>query len=113
MIIKCFRCGTELNTPDDKNADYVIASDMISIEKRGIIIALKNTQETKDKKAQKLPITDDDYKKVIIPNFEASLAIPELEKVIISAEDIPIQKSAIICPNCYLPSDFVIWGVHK
>jgi len=24
-----------------------------------------------------------------------------------------IQKTAIVCPDCYKPTDFIIWGVHK
>ena len=24
-----------------------------------------------------------------------------------------IQKTGIICPDCYKDTDFVIWGIHK
>lgn len=58
--MKCFRCGKELGSADDHNADYIIADDTIC-EEAG----------TK------------------------------------------IQKTAIICPECYKPTDYVIWGVHK
>lgn len=43
MIIKCFRCGKEIDTPDNSNADYVIGKDMVvkeegqEIQKTGII----------------------------------------------------------------------------
>ncbi|MBA7658855.1 hypothetical protein ES703_66815 [subsurface metagenome] len=56
MIISCFRCGKEIDTPNPTNADYIIAEDTV---------------------------VDG------------------------------VQKTAIICPDCYKPSDFVIWGVHK
>ena len=65
MIIKCFRCGKEMDSPDASNADYIIAEDTKAME---------------------------------------------------STEDgtpIEIQKTGIICPNCYKSGDFVIWGVHK
>jgi len=64
MIIKCFRCGKGIDTPDSSNADYIIAEDTITT---------------------------------------------------VIADGIPkdIQKTGIICPKCYKPTDFVIWGVHK
>jgi len=54
------RCSKKIDTPDSKNADYVLSKDFI-VKEGG-----KN-----------------------------------------------IQKSGIVCPNCYKPADFVIWGVHK
>jgi len=64
MIIPCFRCGKEIDTPDSSNADYIIAEDTITT---------------------------------------------------VIADGIPkdIQKTGIICPECYKPTDSVIWGVHK
>lgn len=64
MIIPCFRCCKEINTPDAANADYIMAEDTI---------------ET----------TIED-------------GIPK-----------DTQKTGVICPDCYKPTDFVIWGVHK
>ena len=32
MIIPCFRCGKEISSPDNSNADYVIADDMVAKE---------------------------------------------------------------------------------
>ena len=26
---------------------------------------------------------------------------------------VEIQKTGVICPNCYKPTDAVIWGMHK
>jgi DNA-directed RNA polymerase subunit RPC12/RpoP len=65
MIIKCFRCSKEIDTPNAHNADYIMAEDT---------------------------------------------------KVMEIGEDgtpIEIQKAAIICPDCYKPTDTIIWGVHK
>ena len=56
MIIPCFRCGKELNSPNAFNADYIMAED---------------TKEG------------------------------------------DIQKTGIVCLDCYRDTDFVIWGVHK
>lgn len=56
MDIACFRCKIIIPSPNDKNADYIMAED------------------TKD---------GDE------------------------------QKTAVICPQCYRPTDTVIWGVHK
>jgi len=47
MIIKCFRCGKEIDTPNEVNADYIMAEDTLEtiiedglpkdIQKTGII----------------------------------------------------------------------------
>ena len=29
MIIPCFRCGKEIDTPEPKNADYIMAKDIV------------------------------------------------------------------------------------
>ena len=65
MKFNCKRCDKEIDTPNQHNADYIIAEDT---------------------------------------------------KVMELAEDgtpVEIQKTGIICPDCYKPDDFVIWGVHK
>lgn len=65
MIIPCFRCGKEIESPNAANADYILAEDTKTIE---------------------------------------------------LAEDgtpVEIQKTGIICLDCYKPTDFIIWGVHK
>jgi len=64
VIIRCFRCGKEIDTPNDSNADYIIAEDAIE---------------------------------TIIEN-----GVPK-----------DIQKTAVICADCYKPTDTVIWGIHK
>jgi hypothetical protein len=46
----------------------------------------------------------------------AEYIIAEDTKAMELAEDgapVEIQKTGIICPDCYKPTDFVIWGVHK
>jgi len=65
MLIPCFRCGKQLDSPNASNADYIIAEDT---------------------------------------------------KVTELAEDgtpMEVQKTGIICPDCYKDTDIVIWGVHK
>jgi len=65
MIIPCFRCGKELNSPDASNADYIMAEDT----------------KTMDMEADGTPKE--------------------------------VQKTGVICPDCYRDTDFVIWGIHK
>jgi len=126
MIIQCFRCHKEINTPDGSNADYVIAEDMMVKEARAILIALKHNEQTLAKEQQikeleakgepvppELQIDDSEYDRVEIPNIEASEAIEGLVKVIVEVKLKDIQKTGVICPECYRPADFVIWGVHK
>jgi hypothetical protein len=127
MNIQCFRCHKEINTPDSSNADYVIAEDMIVKEARESLVALKHNEKTLAKEQQikeleaegepippELQIDDSEYDRVEIPNIEASKAIGEgLVKVIVEVKEKDIQKTGVICPECYRPTDFVIWGVHK
>ena len=127
MIIPCFRCGKQIDTPDSFNADYVIASDIVVIEPREVLIALKHNRATLEKAAKmkelnldgslKYPdlfISDNEYDEVEIPSFQANKAVGEdLVKVIAEIRDKDIQKTGIICPECYRDTDFVIWGVHK
>jgi hypothetical protein len=127
MIIPCFRCGKAINTPDGTNADYVVGSDMVAREPREVLVALKHNQATLAKEAKRketnpdgslkypeLAIADSEYDAVEIPNIEVSKAIGEdLVKVIVEVREKDVQKTGIVCPDCYQDTDFVIWGVHK
>lgn len=114
MIIPCFRCKKKIDTPDAPNADYIIAEDTIVREPREVFIALKHNQVTLAKQAEMAEIDDSEYDAVEIPNVEAAKAIGEdLVKVIVEVREKDIQKTGVICPKCYRPTDFVIWGVHK
>lgn len=114
MIIKCFRCSKEIDTPSNSNADYVIAKDMIAKEVRETLIALKHNPATLAKREEGKQISDTEYDAIEIPNIEASKGIGKgLVKVIVEMQEKDIQKAGVICPNCYRPTDFVIWGVHK
>lgn len=127
MKIPCFRCGKEIDTPSSSNADYVIANDTVVREPREVFFALKHNQATLDKQAKidernpdgspkypDLVIEDDEYDAVEIPNVETSKIIGEdLAKVVVEERDVDVQKTGIICPDCFKPTDFVIWGVHK
>ena len=144
MIIKCFRDGKEINTPDSSNADYVIADDTVVREPREVIIALKYNEATRAKKAMMeettplldtsglpvlsetgnpiltakypdLVIDEDEYDALEVSSIrEAELEfLSDLIKVKGDIRFKDIQKTGIICPDCYKPTDFVIWGVHK
>lgn len=127
MNIPCYRCGKILDSPDSSNADYIMAQDTIVREPRETLIALKHNQATLDKQAKmkevdaegsfkypELAISDSEYDAIEIPDVRASQAFGEdLVKVIAEVREKDIQKTGIICPECYRDTDFVIWGVHK
>lgn len=114
MIIKCFRCDKKINTPNSSNADYVIANDTMARELRETLIALKHNPATLAKGVKRQQINDNEYDALEIPNFEASRAIGKgLAKIKVEMREQDIQKTGIICPQCYRPTDFVIWGIHK
>lgn len=114
MIIPCFRCKKKIDTPDSSNADYIMAEDTMAKEPRETLIALKHNQATLAKQSEMVDINDSEYDQVEIPSFEASKDIGEdLVKVVAEMREKDIQKTGIICPGCYKPTDFVIWGVHK
>ncbi|GAI86136.1 unnamed protein product, partial [marine sediment metagenome] len=52
MVIPCFRCGKEIDTPDEHNADYIMAEDTIVREPREVLLALKHNPATLVKQAQ-------------------------------------------------------------
>lgn len=134
MIIRCFRCGKEINTPNSSNADYVIADDMVAKEVREALFALKHNPATRmieakmeetetvivngaeiiHRKYPDLAVADDEYDAVEIPNIAASKGIgKDLAKVKAEMREKDIQKTGIICSECHKVTDFVIWGVHK
>jgi hypothetical protein len=110
MKIPCFRCGKGIDTPNNLNADYVIAEDTKVDELREVLIALKDTPKTKAKAVAREPILDSEYtaEEISSPS-EAQDAV----KIIATVKMKRIQKTGVICPDCYKPTDTVIWGVHK
>lgn len=127
MIIPCFRCKKKIDTPNSSNADYIIAADTMVKEPREVLVALRHNQATLAKAAiikernldgtpkhPDLIIADGEYDALEVLNFETAKALGEnLVKVIMEMREKDIQKTGIICPECFKPTDFVIWGVHK
>jgi len=113
MKIPCYRCGKELERPDATNADYIIATDTVVKEPRAVLVALSHTPSTRAKAIAGKLIDDNEYQRTEIPNTEAGKAIQGLVKVVAEVKDIDVQKTGIICPNCYRDTDKLIWGVHK
>lgn len=114
MKIPCFRCGKKIDAPCSSNADYVIASDMIAKEDREVLTALKHNVDTWKKKKEGEAIADEEYDAVELPRIEDSETIgPDLVKVVAKKKVVDVQKTGIVCPDCYKPSDVIIWGVHK
>ena len=92
------------------NADYIMAEDTKVDEPREVFIALKHTAKTRAKADKGEPIEDSEYEAVEIATLaEATDAVRVKSEVRVKN----IQKTGIICPDCYKPTDFVIWGVHK
>lgn len=136
-VMNCVRCGKAIPHPNPANADYIIAEDTVVREPREVLIALKHNQATLEKlsrirevetylaedgvteltrpKYSDLTIDDSEYDQVeVLSLIEAAKAIGEdLVKVVAEVRDKDIQKTGIICPDCYKPTDMVIWGVHK
>ena len=94
--MNCIRCGKDLGHADSSNADYVIADDFISNEKRECYYAVNDRDEF-----------------IPIKQVADSLLIPNSKRVEVKTEDIPIQKTGLVCPDCYKETDTVIWGIHK
>lgn len=128
MIIPCFRCRKEIDTPNDSNADYIIASDTIVNEKCEVLLIVTHNEKTLDKqikmqeldedgasKYPKLKVDDAEYTRTKIDGMAEARGVPEnlLIRVEVKEEIIPVQKADIICPACFRETDFVIWGVHK
>lgn len=140
MIIPCFRCGKEIDTPGLKakriphpdgkldkegkvkmvveeyyNADYIVAEDTIGIEMREVLVALKHNQATLEKQSKKEEITDEEYDTAIVASYEEARSdLGEgLAKVVVRLVGVEVQKTGVICPGCYRDADFVIWGTHK
>jgi len=116
MIIPCFRCGREIDTPNNTNADYVVAEDTKGMEIREALVALKHNPATLNKQSRKEEIADDEYDAVVVASYEEAQRNlgEDLVKVVVKpTTEVEIQKTGIICPECYKPTDFVIWGVHK
>lgn len=121
MIIPCFRCDKKIDKPglisvivkDAKgepildsegeiqrvttyNADYVIADDTKVMDDVEVIYAVdKNDKRTQ---ADTAPL---------------ARTLPGTVRVETVMEKGQVQKTGIICPDCYLPTDTVIWGAHK
>jgi DNA-directed RNA polymerase subunit RPC12/RpoP len=113
MIIKCFRCGKPIDTPDDTNADYVVASDMIADEVQERLFLLKDNAMTKAQKAKGEPVLDEEYDSEMIASSEGAERTPDFVKCVSRKVSLKIQKTGIVCPGCYKSDDLIIWGVHK
>ena len=121
MIIKCFRCGKEIDRPglianilkDDEgnpilnkkghpkffttyNANYVVANDTKMMDDVDVIYAV----DEKGKRTRKDTVD-------IARKVKGTVRVETvLEKQL-------VQKTGIICPDCYQSTDTVIWGIHK
>lgn len=124
MKIKCFRCPTVIDTPDKHNAYYVRADDMIVDELRDVYTAVKDNEYTLETRlkmvevdAEGLPkypelvIKDSDYTRIHYSSFN-DVHGDRLVRVEVTKEPTPVQKTGVVCPECHLETDTVIWGVE-
>lgn len=114
MVINCYRCGKPIDTPDSRNADYILAQDTVVKEMREILVVKKHNAATMEaSKYPELQIDDSEYDEVEVDSFDQVRDLEFVVKVLPKEVEQNIQKSGIICPSCYRDTDFVIWGVHK
>ena len=111
--MECFRCGKGLIHPDDTNADYIIASDTQVRETLCVYKVYFHNATTMEKLNNKEPIEIDEYDVEIVPNIELAAADPRFVRVEEVEQEVVVQKTGIICPDCHKPTDLLIWGVHK
>lgn len=113
MIIKCFRCGKDIDTPDSSNADYIMAEDTKKDELRECLVAIKHNDVTRRKLEKKEEIADKDYDVVEVASAAEVQADPNTVRVEARNLIKSIQKTGVVCPGCHKPTDTIIWGVHK
>ena len=135
MIIACFRCSKPIEDANAINADYIMAEDTKADELREVFVALKDNEVTLSKKAmmaetetfladdgeteltrRKYPdtvIDDNDYDVVEVTNVEEARLDPATVRIEVRSLIKSVQKTGLICPECCLPTDTVIWGKHK
>ncbi len=91
--MKCIRCSREIT---ESTCDYVIADDFIVKEKRERFYAVNNKDEF-----------------IPIKQTSDSLLIPDVKRIEVKIEESDIQKTGLVCSDCYKNTDTIIWGVHK
>ena len=98
--MNCIRCNKDLGQADNTNADYVIADEFIVPEKREQFYAV--TKENGKESFTPIKQTTD------------SLLIPDVKRIEVKIENVDIQKTGLVCPDCYDEmTDTLIWGLHK
>lgn len=113
MIIDCIRCGKPIDSPHSSNADYIIADDTKMTEVQEQLVAIKHTEETWRKMERNEVIQDDEYQVVVVESPQKANEDPDTIRVELRMLPVSVQKTGIICPECYRGTDFIIWGVHK
>ncbi len=137
MIIPCMRCGKELDSPNAANADYVMADDTAGRERVPKVIRRQKTVEEVRAEMDALEAEKAEFEEMITA-YEKDGKEPgdlsigdirdELEAIeeeiagdidpiktihLRTTEVVEVQKTGIICPDCYRDTDMIIWGVHK
>jgi hypothetical protein len=131
------RCGKELDSPNAANADYVMADDTAGRERVPKVIRRQKTVEEVRAEMDALEAEKAEFEEMITA-YEKDGKEPgdlsigdirdELEAIeeeiagdidpiktihLRTTEVVEVQKTGIICPDCYRDTDMIIWGVHK
>ena len=137
MIIPCMRCGKEIDSPNATNADYIMAEDTAGRERVPKVIRRQKTVEEVRAEMDALEAEKAEFEEMITA-YEKDGKEPgdlsigdirdELEAIeeeiagdidpiktihLRTTEVVEVQKTGIICPDCYKDTDLAIWGVHK
>lgn len=127
----------EIPRADATTCDYVFASDTKAYEPREVLTALVHNNRTRQKLAKiketvtlynnqdepystkrKYPdekIEKEDYDRHEVEGLSHAIEAfgSDLETVIVEQRSVEVQRTGIVCQDCYLPTDQVIWGLHK
>ena len=102
--MKCYRCNKDIEHPDETNADYIMAADTNVDDAVEVMFAVIPDNASLEKNAET---------RVEVTSLKEAAAVSGLKRLETTVEVRKVQKTGIVCPGCYRPTDFIIWGVHK
>ena len=105
----CYRCGKKLErpvmvsikgkkhtTPFHEICDYVMAEDTKVDEERPFFYAI-----------------DSEEKEIEYAKPKDAELSPDKVRIEVRQKLTSVQKTGLVCPDCYKDTDYVIWGIHK
>lgn len=126
MLIPCYRCEKQIDTPRAGNAFYVISSDALVDMEVDVCVAVCHSKEALDAakaieedgdiaeetKASSIEAELEKYEKsgIEVKDNAEALNVAGYIRTEIRREARPVQKTAIVCLDCKKDDDQVIWG---